>query len=478
MATSSPPTSGNGSGSSSAPYQPSSAGPSPSRQNRPSICGSDAPERPYPIYLHGDVERGFGRGGKDLGCPTANLPAKILGNASSSQGLSRTGIYFGWARVLPQDPEDPELSEESEQETGAAQEAGEVEEDEDDNEVVLGISPINEGSLDSLGQGGQSTHTGNSGSQLSASLSRSLKPRQGSRSSVRSARSTSTVVDVPNNASLLSSSQCKSPSSIAVGAFAGGANVNRSRPQQDSSMLSPLLGNGSEGELIARPASVLSDKEAQVAREEKTAEAQSSVLKPNDLGNESTKGATTSVHASAPSLHLSSSEAASTKPELSVTTVTPVPIAKLAQAGEKHPRDLSAASSTASLRSGSDDAQGSALSNRSSSSRRKKKLRVNLAEEDSLVFPMVMSVGWNPFYGNTTKTAEVHIMHKFQADFYGLEIRVVVLGYIRPEYNYINKEALIEDIEMDKRVTIASLARPMYQDYSRDPFLLSSFSIS
>ena len=31
--------------------------------------------------------------------------------------------------------------------------------------------------------------------------------------------------------------------------------------------------------------------------------------------------------------------------------------------------------------------------------------------------------------------------------------------------------ALIEDIEMDKKVTVNSLARPLYQDYSQDPFL-------
>lgn len=31
---------------------------------------------------------------------------------------------------------------------------------------------------------------------------------------------------------------------------------------------------------------------------------------------------------------------------------------------------------------------------------------------------------------------EVHILHDFASDFYGLEIRVVVLGYVRPEYNY------------------------------------------
>lgn len=34
------------------------------------IVGPDHPVAPYPIYLDGWVERGFGRGSKDLGCPT------------------------------------------------------------------------------------------------------------------------------------------------------------------------------------------------------------------------------------------------------------------------------------------------------------------------------------------------------------------------------------------------------------------------
>ena len=43
------------------------------RRNRADIVGSDKPEAPYPIYLRGTVEEGFGRGGKDLGCPTGSL---------------------------------------------------------------------------------------------------------------------------------------------------------------------------------------------------------------------------------------------------------------------------------------------------------------------------------------------------------------------------------------------------------------------
>ena len=37
---------------------------------RPMIVGPDVPESPYPIALTGAVQKGFGRGGKDLGCPT------------------------------------------------------------------------------------------------------------------------------------------------------------------------------------------------------------------------------------------------------------------------------------------------------------------------------------------------------------------------------------------------------------------------
>lgn len=46
-----------------------------SRENRPSIVGSDAgPESPFPIRMEGIVEKGFGRGSKELGIPTGELP--------------------------------------------------------------------------------------------------------------------------------------------------------------------------------------------------------------------------------------------------------------------------------------------------------------------------------------------------------------------------------------------------------------------
>jgi len=96
-----------------------------------------------------------------------------------------------------------------------------------------------------------------------------------------------------------------------------------------------------------------------------------------------------------------------------------------------------------------------------------------LHPEDLVVLPMVMSLGWNPFYKNERMTAEIHVMHEFNSDFYGCDMKALVLGYIRPELDYISREALIDDIEMDKKVSLNSLARPGYGKYASDSFFSS-----
>ncbi|NWS69083.1 RIFK kinase, partial [Crotophaga sulcirostris] len=71
------------------------------------------------------------------------------------------------------------------------------------------------------------------------------------------------------------------------------------------------------------------------------------------------------------------------------------------------------------------------------------------------VHKMVLSIGWNPFYKNTKKSVETHIIHTFKEDFYGELLSIVIIGYIRPEKNFDSLEALIsaiqEDIEEAKR---------------------------
>ncbi|QNP96313.1 Riboflavin kinase [Yarrowia lipolytica] len=74
-------------------------------------------------------------------------------------------------------------------------------------------------------------------------------------------------------------------------------------------------------------------------------------------------------------------------------------------------------------------------------------------QEINAVLPMVMSVGWNPFYKNDQKSAEIHIIHKFAHTFYGASIKVMVLGYLRPEKNFTSLEALVDEIHNDIKVS-------------------------
>lgn len=76
---------------------------------------------------------------------------------------------------------------------------------------------------------------------------------------------------------------------------------------------------------------------------------------------------------------------------------------------------------------------------------------------------MVMSIGWNPYYKNEKRSVEVHIMHSFAKDFYGARMKVLILGFIRPEYDYTSLESLVEDIRTDIDVSLASLKRGEYE---------------
>ena len=84
------------------------------RASRPQVVGAETPQNPFPIYLSGAVQKGFGRGSKDLGCPTgqpnhaykqcnetdrgwiANLPDDSLPQMVDATPL---GVYFGYAQV-------------------------------------------------------------------------------------------------------------------------------------------------------------------------------------------------------------------------------------------------------------------------------------------------------------------------------------------------------------------------------------------
>lgn len=75
------------------------------------------------------------------------------------------------------------------------------------------------------------------------------------------------------------------------------------------------------------------------------------------------------------------------------------------------------------------------------------------------IYPMVMSIGYNRFYKNKERSAEVHVLHEFKADFYGVEMRLLITGFIREEKDYPELKALIEDITVDCDVARKNLDR-------------------
>lgn len=86
----------------------------------------------------------------------------------------------------------------------------------------------------------------------------------------------------------------------------------------------------------------------------------------------------------------------------------------------------------------------------------------NLCDDDLEILPMVMSLGWNPYYGNKEKTCEIYIIHKFRDSFYGADLKAVVCGYLRPELDYAGIEALKKDIQLDVDIGLENLGKVGY----------------
>ncbi|KAJ2080093.1 riboflavin kinase [Coemansia sp. RSA 988] len=94
--------------------------------------------------------------------------------------------------------------------------------------------------------------------------------------------------------------------------------------------------------------------------------------------------------------------------------------------------------------------------------------------ENDEVRPMVMSLGWNPYFKNEKRSGEVHIIHNYNDDFYGKHLKVAILAYIRPEKDYDSLELLIEDIKADIKAAQNSLLRPSYAEFKSDSFFGNS----
>ncbi|MEW5305405.1 MAG: hypothetical protein WDW38_011321 [Sanguina aurantia] len=90
-------------------------------------------------------------------------------------------------------------------------------------------------------------------------------------------------------------------------------------------------------------------------------------------------------------------------------------------------------------------------------------------------YKMVMSIGWNPYFKSrgqqTQKTAEPWLLHEFEKEFYGQEIRLVICAYVRPECDFTSLEALIGRIRTDASMSTVALQDGRLSGFQHDAFL-------
>lgn len=96
--------------------------------------------------------------------------------------------------------------------------------------------------------------------------------------------------------------------------------------------------------------------------------------------------------------------------------------------------------------------------------------------EDSQVHKMVMNIGRRPTFEDKDPevSVEVHIIHKYAAeDFHGRQLRVVALGFLRPEMKFSGLPALLERIKTDIGIAKSQLDTLPWQPFKMDTFLKS-----
>jgi len=90
------------------------------------------------------------------------------------------------------------------------------------------------------------------------------------------------------------------------------------------------------------------------------------------------------------------------------------------------------------------------------------------------VYDTVLSIGWNPFFKDVQrKTVEPWLLHDFEQDFYGQELRLSLVAYIRPEADFTSLDALVAQIHDDAAVARTALQLPRYAALKSDPFLVT-----
>ena len=90
-----------------------------------------------------------------------------------------------------------------------------------------------------------------------------------------------------------------------------------------------------------------------------------------------------------------------------------------------------------------------------------------------VVYKMVANIGRNPSFGNEYVSVEVHLLHKFDEDFYDETLKVLILGSIRTESKFSSLEELKKAIHEDCGIAESLLDQAEYAPFETDSFLTS-----
>ncbi|KAK3238847.1 hypothetical protein CYMTET_51176 [Cymbomonas tetramitiformis] len=85
---------------------------------------------------------------------------------------------------------------------------------------------------------------------------------------------------------------------------------------------------------------------------------------------------------------------------------------------------------------------------------------------------MVMNIGDRPtFVDGEGISVEVNIMNEYGRDFHGEQLRVIIVGHLRPEMRFPSMGALVEQIHVDIGKARSTLDDPTWQQLRSEPFL-------
>lgn len=96
-----------------------------------------------------------------------------------------------------------------------------------------------------------------------------------------------------------------------------------------------------------------------------------------------------------------------------------------------------------------------------------------LLDSDAGVYKMVMNIGKRPTFvkdNSPDSSVEAHVMHSYGHDFYGETMKVVLLGYLRPEIPFSGLQDLLNRIHTDIGISRTQLDSEKWSVFANDAF--------